>query len=198
MSDNQVETKRVERPIQDSTAPAQQELQGKKFEKNTSKVRSSRRENRRDGQKQDRDPFETKIISIRRVSKMFYGGRRMNLSVVVVVGDKKGKVGIGIGKGADVRSAQEKATSMAKKNMVMIQLKGNTIPHDIAYKFKSSRILLKPAAPGTGIIAGSSMRIVAEVAGINDMLGKILGTNNKITNAYATLNALAQLRNTRL
>jgi len=170
----------------------------RRFEKNTSKVRSQRRNDRRDGGKQDKDQFETKIISIRRVSKMYYGGRRMKLSVVVVVGDKKGRVGIGTGKGDDVKSAQDKATAAAKKRLVMVPLKGNTIPHDIIHKFKASKVLIKPAAPGTGIIAGSSMRIVAEVAGISDMLGKIMGTNNKITNAYATVQALSSLRNTRL
>lgn len=146
----------------------------------------------------EKDPFETKLVHVRRVTKMYKGGRRLKLSVVVVVGDKKGKVGIGTGKGLDVKGAQEKAVAQAKKNMVLIPLKGNTIPHEVLFKFKSSRILLKPAAPGTGIVAGSSVRMVAEVAGVNDVLSKILGANNKITNAYAAIYALKSLRSSKL
>jgi len=176
-----------------------------KYERNNlnrNKMRSgnnnrSRRPDRKD-KKEDGDQLETKIVTVRRVTKMHQGGRRMKISVVVVVGDKKGKVGIGVGKGDDVRSAQDKATNHAKKSMVFVKLKGDTIPHEIIFKFKSSRIFLKPAAPGTGIIAGSSVRQVAEVVGIKDVLGKILGSDNKITNAYATIYALAALRTTRL
>jgi len=160
--------------------------------------RSRRPDSRKDKNEKDGEQLETKIVTIRRVTKMHQGGRRMKISVVVVVGDKKGKVGIGVGKGDDVRSAQDKATNHAKKSMVFVKLKGATIPHEITFKFKSSRILLKPAAPGTGIIAGSSVRQVAEVVGISDILGKILGADNKITNAYATIYALAALRTTRL
>lgn len=172
-----------------------------KYERNNrSKIRSNRprRSDRKDRSEEKGEQLETKIVTIRRVTKMHQGGRRMKISVVVVVGDKKGRVGIGVGKGDDVRSAQDKATNQAKKSMVFVSLKGNTIPHEITFKYKSSRILLKPAAPGTGIIAGSSVRQVAEVAGINDVLGKILGADNKITNAYATIYALAALRTTRL
>ncbi|MEP7103704.1 MAG: 30S ribosomal protein S5 [Candidatus Dojkabacteria bacterium] len=174
-----------------------QETEPRRFEKNKTKLRPKRRDE--NGKKrEDKDAFETKIIDVRRVTKMYKGGRRMKISVFVVVGDKKGKVGLGLGKGDDVRSAQEKAVLKAKKSMIFIKLKGNTIPHEILHKFKSARVLLKPASPGTGIIAGSSMRLVAEVAGINDVLGKIMGADNKITNAYATVQALGLLRQTRL
>ena len=166
------------------------------YRKNTSKVRPKRRRDERSKEKDD--GIDSKIVEIRRVTRMFKGGRRMRLSVFVVVGDKAGKVGVGIGKGADVRAAQEKAISQAKKNMISFALKGNTIPHDITFKHGAAKIVLKPAAPGTGIVAGSSMRMVAEVAGIKDMLGKIMGTNNKISNAYATVYALDALRETRL
>ncbi len=169
----------------------------RRFEKNRSKVRS-RRDDKRKGDNGEKKQYEHKIISIRRVTKMYKGGRRMKLSVFVAVGDKKGKVGLGLGKGEDVKSAQEKAISQAKKNMIMVPLKGNTIPHEILHKFRSSKILLKPAAPGTGIIAGSSVRMVIEVSGISDILGKIIGADNKITNAYATVQALGALRQTRL
>jgi len=167
------------------------------FEKNRSKIRS-KRDKRPNDRKQEKDQFDHKIISIRRVAKMNKGGRRMNLSVFVVVGDRKGRVGLGLGKGEDVRAAQDKAISKAKKNLVFITLKGNTIPHEILHKFRASRILLKPASPGTGIIAGSSVRMVAEVAGISDILAKILGANNRITNAYATVEALSLLRSSKL
>lgn len=175
---------------------AGQATQERRFEKNKSKLRPRR--DRRDDEKKEKDPFEHKIINIRRVSKMYKGGRRMKLSVFVVVGDKKGRVGVGLGKGDDVRRAQEKAITAAKKNLIMVPLKGNTIPHEVLFKFKASKVLLKPASPGTGIIAGSSMRLVAEVAGINDLLGKIIDGNNSITNAYATVMALGQLRSTKL
>lgn len=157
-----------------------------------------RRFDKKEKRNVEKDPFETKLVHVRRVTKMYKGGRRLKLSVVVVVGDKKGRVGIGTGKGLDVKSAQEKAVAQAKKNLVMIPLKGNTIPHEVLYKFKSSKVLLKPAAPGTGIVAGSSVRMVAEVAGVNDVLSKILGANNKITNAYAAINALKSLRSSKL
>jgi small subunit ribosomal protein S5 len=189
-------------PIENNKTPtesvsAASQAPARRFERNTGKIRS-KRGGRDNDKKRDQDQFEHKIIHIRRVNKMFKGGRRMKLSVFVVVGDKKGKVGLGLGKGDDVRSAQEKAISAAKKNLIMVPLKGNTIPHEVLQKFRASRVLIKPAAPGTGIVAGSSMRMVAEVAGINDMLGKILGSNNKISNAYATVYALNSLRSSRL
>jgi small subunit ribosomal protein S5 len=168
------------------------------FKKNTTKVRPQRRREDNKGGKKEDNGFDEKIIDIKRVTRMFKGGRRMRLSVFVVVGDRKGKVGLGIGKGSDVRAAQAKAVARAKKNLVSIPLTSNTIPHDVKHKEGAALVLIKPAAPGTGIVAGSSMRIVAEVAGIKDMLGKILGTNNKIANAYATVNALTSLRATRL
>ncbi len=165
------------------------------FEKNKGKLRQKRK---REGKSEESDGFNHKIIDIRRVSRMYKGGRRMRISVFVAVGDGKGKIGLGLGKGDDVRSAQEKAIRKAKKSLVFFPLKGNTIPHDVNSKTGAARVIIKPASPGTGIVAGSSMRMVAEVAGIRDMLGKILGTNNKISNAYATVDALSKLRETRL
>lgn len=194
MSDTKVEETKPQAQVQ--TTPNPQGQEPARFEKNRTKLRPKRRDDNK--RREEKDGFETKIIDIRRVTKMFKGGRRMKISVFVAVGDKKGKVGLGLGKGDDVRSAQEKAVVKAKKSMIFVQLKGNTIPHEILHKFKSSKVLLKPASPGTGIVAGSSMRLVAEVAGINDVLGKILGADNKITNAYATVQALGLLRATRL
>jgi|SRR5690606_29594065 len=186
----------VQAEVKAQTSEAKVNEASKKFERNRSKVRSGRRD--RDGKPQEKDPFDHKIIDIRRVTKMYKGGRRMKISVFVAVGDKKGRVGLGLGKGEDVKSAQDKAIAKAKKNLVHVQIKGNTIPHEILSKYKAARILLKPAAPGTGIVAGSSVRQIIEVAGINDILGKILGSNNKITNSYATVKALSSLRASRL
>lgn len=144
------------------------------------------------------DGFDTRIISIRRVTRVHKGGKRMRLSVVAVVGDKKGRVGIGIGKGADVKTAEEKALTYAKKHLSYIERKGDTIPHEIQYKNGAAKVFLKPAAPGTGVIAGASVRAVVELAGIKDILTKVIGSKNSINNAYTTLEALSTLRNTRL
>ncbi len=144
------------------------------------------------------DGFDIRLISIRRVTRVHKGGKRMRLSVVAVVGDRKGKVGIGIGKGSDVKTAEDKAVSYAKKHLVYIDKKGDTIPHEIQYKSGAAKVFLKPAAPGTGIIAGASVRAIVELAGIKDILTKIIGSKNSINNAYATLEALTTLRNTRL
>ncbi|RMD77459.1 30S ribosomal protein S5 [Candidatus Dojkabacteria bacterium] len=135
----------------------------------------------------------TKLISVRRVSKMTKGGRTLKLSVLVAVGDGSGNFGLGLGKGEDLKQAQDKAVADAKKNMISVKLKGTTIPREIFYKYKAAKLILKPAKRGTGIVAGSSVRLIAEVAGIRDMYSKILGSNNKVTNAYAMCNALKSL-----
>jgi len=134
--------------------------------------------------------FEKRIVSIRRVSRTYSGGKRMRLSVCLVIGDKKGKVGIAIGKGADVFSAEEKAYNKAKKSMVSIQMKGKTIAHQIFQKTGACKIMLRPAAPGTGVIAGSALRAVLEVVGIEDILTKVIGSSNQINNAYTCIDAL--------
>jgi small subunit ribosomal protein S5 len=188
MSENNTEkTPKTETPVSNDN----QQAQGG-FKKNNFKMRPKK--NNRDRNEVEDSGYDQKIINVRRVSRMQKGGRRMRLSIFVAVGDREGRVGLGIGKGEDVRSAQAKAFNNAKKNMVLIPLKGSTIPHLVSAKFGAAKVLMKPAAPGTGIVAGSSMRIIAEVAGIKDILGKILGTNNKITNAYATMEALNQLK----
>lgn len=140
------------------------------------------------------DGIEKRIVSIRRVTRVYKGGKRMRLSVVVVAGDKNGKVGVGLGKGADVRTAEEKAFNQAKKSMVSINRKGNTITHSVMFKLGAARVMLKPAAPGTGIIAGGAVRAVVEMAGVKDVLSKVIGTNNKNSNVYATLAALQSLK----
>ncbi|MEK7112539.1 MAG: 30S ribosomal protein S5 [Patescibacteria group bacterium] len=134
--------------------------------------------------------FEETVVQINRISKKTKGGNQIRFSALVVVGDKKGKVGVGLAKAKDVRRAITKAISQAKKHMIKVPLRGTTIPYSVTEKFSAARVLLKPAPPGSGIIAGGPMRVVIEAAGIRDASGKILGTKNKISNVYATLKAL--------
>lgn len=148
---------------------------------------------KRNGKGEKRE-FDKKIVSIRRVTRVNKGGKRMRLSVCLVVGDRKGRVGIGIGKGADVRSAEEKAFTFAVKHLITIPLNKNTIPHEIVYKRGAAKIFMKPAAPGTGVVAGSALRSVLEVVGVKDILTKVIGTGNPINNAYATIEALQEMK----
>ena len=114
----------------------------------------------------------------------------MRFSTLVVVGDRKGKVGVAIAKAPDVRSSVRKAMESAKRKMITVPIKGTTIPYSVTEKFSAAKVMLKPAPPGSGIIAGGAMRVVLESAGIRDAVGKILGTKNKTSNVYATLKAL--------
>ncbi|MBU1131604.1 30S ribosomal protein S5 [Patescibacteria group bacterium] len=139
--------------------------------------------------------FEQRIIDLARVTRVMAGGKRLRFRACVVLGDKKGKVGWAVAKGADVAIAVNKAVNKAKKRIFKVRLVNNTIPHQIEKKFKAARILLKPAAEGTGIIAGGAVRAILELAGIPNIYGKILGrTNNKINNAIATFEALKDLK----
>lgn len=117
----------------------------------------------------------------------------MSPPALVVVGDRNGKVGAAIAKAKDVRSAIQKAVTNAKKHMIVVPTRGNTIPYEVRIKYGASKIMLKPAPPGSGIIAGGTVRVVLELAGIKDAVGKTLGTNNKITNVYATIKAIEKL-----
>lgn len=136
-----------------------------------------------------------RVISVNRVSKKTKGGDKRSLSVLVVVGDRAGSVGVGLGKASDVQSAVAKATSYAKRHQISVALKdGRTIAHQVLVKKGAAKVLLKSAPAGTGVIAGGAVRVVAEAAGIKDVVGKILGTKNKASNVYATLEALKSLR----
>ncbi len=137
--------------------------------------------------------FDETVVQINRISKKTKGGNQMRFSALVVVGDKKGKVGVGISKAKDVRNAIRKAIEAAKRRMVKVELRGTTIPYSVSEKFSAAKVLLKPAPPGSGIIAGGPMRVVLEASGIRDAVGKILGTKNKISNVYATLKALESI-----
>lgn len=134
--------------------------------------------------------FDERMVNIDRVARVVKGGRRFRFRALVVVGDHKGRVGVGTSKGADVTAAMTKATDVAKKNMVKINLYNGTVPHESSAKVAGAHILVKPASPGTGLIAGGVVRTVLEVAGINNALSKSLGSSNKINIAYATVEAL--------
>lgn len=145
----------------------------------------------------NREPseFYEKVVQVNRVSKKTKGGDIRSLSVLVVVGDRKGKVGVGLGKARDVQNAVRKATTYAKKHLISVPLKeGRTIPHQVYIKDGAARVLLKSAAAGRGVIAGGAVRVVVEAAGIRDIVSKALGTSNKASNVYATLKALGQLK----
>jgi small subunit ribosomal protein S5 len=134
--------------------------------------------------------FEETVVQINRVSKKTKGGNQMRFSALLVVGDRKGRVGVGLAKAGDVRSAIRKSIEAAKRKLITVPLTGTTIPYSISEKYSAAKVLLKPAPPGSGIIAGGPMRVVLEAAGVRDAVGKILGTKNKISNVYATLKAL--------
>lgn len=138
--------------------------------------------------------LKEKLIYINRVAKVVKGGKRMNFSALVVVGDENGRVGFGQGKAREVPEAIRKAGAMARKKMINVTLKGNTIPHEIAEKFGKSIVLIKPALPGTGLIAGGAARSVMEVAGVKDGIAKILGSTNPVNVVKATLLSLSKLR----
>lgn len=142
----------------------------------------------------NQEGFEEKIVQINRVSKKRAGGSKISFSVVVVVGNKKGKVGLGLGKASSVAGAIAKASTYAKKHLIEVPLYKNTIPHSIKVKKGAAEVLLKPAPPGSGIIAGGAVRAVIEAAGIKDISSKILGTKNQASNVYATFEALKRLR----
>lgn len=137
--------------------------------------------------------FEEKVLQIKPVSKKTKGGSRLSFTALVIVGDQAGKVGVGLGKGPDVTAAIQKGSRLAKRDMVNLPLVNGTIPHRITQKFGAAQVLLKPAPPGTGVIAGGSVRAVVEAAGVKNIVAKILGSNNKITNVYATFRALREI-----
>jgi len=137
--------------------------------------------------------FQETVIEIKRVSKKTKGGNQIGFTALMVVGDGKGKVGVGLGKAKDVPSAIRKAINRAKKKMITVPLVGTTIPHPIDYKNKSAHILLKPGRVGSGLIAGGPVRAIASAAGIKDLVAKIIGTSNKTMNVWATWQALQKI-----
>lgn len=162
------------------------EKPGKKFDKKRQpKAPETRRED---------SEFDKKLVEVRRVAKVVKGGRTMRFSALVVVGNKNGLVGVGIGKSGEVPEAIDKATANAKKNLISVPMVGTTIPHAVVGKFSASSVNLFPAPEGTGVIAGGSARAVIELAGIKDIVTKAHGSNNKINGVKATIEGLKQLR----
>jgi small subunit ribosomal protein S5 len=141
------------------------------------------------------DKYEEKVVQVNRVSKKTKGGNKIGFSVLMVVGDRDGKVGVGLGKAPSVVDAIRKGARRAKKNFLSIPLTNDeTIPHQVFVKRGAAKIIIKPAPPGTGLIAGGAVRAVAEAGGIKNMVAKILGTRNKASNVYATMEAFKKLR----
>ena len=146
------------------------------------------------GFNQEAPEFDERIIALDRVTRVVKGGRRFRFRATAVVGDGKGRVGVGVGKGTDAPTSIVKAVSRAKKDMITFNLKETTIPHEIQVTFGVATVFLKPARPGTGVIAGGAVRAVLEAAGVKDVLTKALGSANKINNSYATVEALSKLK----
>jgi len=143
---------------------------------------------------QEPKEFDEKVVQVNRVSKKTKGGNSIGFSVLVVVGDKNGRVGVGLGKAPDVLSSIQKATRKAKKKLIKVPIVKGTIPFSIHHKKGAAQVLLKPAPVGTGVIAGGAVRAVVEAAGIKNIVSKIMGTNNQANNVYATFAALEKIR----
>jgi len=138
--------------------------------------------------------LQERVIQIRRVTKVVKGGKRLKFRVVVVLGDAQGHVGVGVGKATEIPNAVRKGVADAKKKMIDVPLSGNTIPHEVTGKAGAGKVFLKPAVPGTGVIAGGAVRAVMELAGVKDILSKSLGSDNAVNIARATIKALGMLK----
>ncbi|HVY67991.1 MAG TPA: 30S ribosomal protein S5 [Patescibacteria group bacterium] len=152
-----------------------------------------RRPPRRGGER-ERSEFDQKVVEVKRVTRVVAGGKRMRFRALVVIGDRKGRVGMGLKKGTDVSESVNKAVAAAKKNMVTLPLVNETIPHEVNIKYKSSSLMLKPAKPGSGVIAGGAVRSVMELSGVKNVVCKMLGSNNKVNNVKAVFAAFRRMK----
>lgn len=157
---------------------------------NSTQVRNPRRAEAVDQQEKT---FDERVVYVNRVARVVKGGRRFRFQALVIVGDHKGRVGVGVSKGADVSAAVTKATEVAKKRLVKVPMHNSTLTHEVEAKVAGSKILILPAAPGTGLIAGGVVRTVLEVAGFENALSKSLGSNNRVNTAYAAVSALTTM-----
>lgn len=164
---------------------------------NNDKRRRPKKGFKKNGGHKERKEFLEEVLQIDRVTRVVKGGRRLRFRSTVVIGDKKGRVAVGLGKALDVVTGIQKAISQAKKSLITVPIVNGTIPHEIKFKYKAARILLMPGRPGTGIIAGGAVRKVCEIAGIENIVAKSLGSNNRIINAQATILAFQSLNQPR-
>lgn len=144
--------------------------------------------------RREKPEFEQKLLNLARVTRVVKGGRRFRFRATLVIGNRKGKVGVGVSKGSDVSDAIKKAYNDAKKNLVEVGLSGNTIPHDVSAKLGSAKVLLKPGRPGQGVIAGGAVRAVVDLLGVKDIVSKSLGSSNPLNVARVTVKALQDLK----
>lgn len=155
------------------------------------------RDNKRFKSKREKPEYDQKMLDLARVTRVVKGGRRFRFRASVVIGNRKGRVGVGVGKGGDVSDAMRKAYDDAKKHLVTVPMDKNTIPHDVYFKDGSAKIILKPARAGRGVVAGGAVRAVVDFSGIKDIVSKSLGTSNKLNVARATVRALESLKKPR-
>ncbi len=163
-------------------------------QKTSDKGTQGRPRARRPRPRREESEFEQRVVDLARVTRVTSGGKRMSFRATMVIGDRKGRVGYGVAKGKDVQAAIQKAVARAKKQMIRVPSRKNTIPHEINYKFKAAKVLLKPAPDGTGVIAGGAVRLVLELSGIKDVVAKMLGSTSKLNNVHATIEALKALQ----
>ena len=186
--EEKVETKNTENSAAENLIKKPGRKPNRRFEKKGGRGRS------RSGKKKEAKEFEEEVLQIDRVTRVVKGGRRLRFRVTVVIGDRKGRVGIGIGKALDVVGGISKAVADGKKNLISVPLRSGTIPHEIKLKFKAANIMLMPGRAGSGIIAGGAVRKVCDLAGVENITAKSFGTNNRIANAQAAITAFKKLR----